>query len=59
MKIWVVLWSDGGYECGNCFVEAYDNEFSALERANELTRKENSTQSGYYVEEYELNSREN
>lgn len=57
MKIWVILWSDGGYECTNVFVEAYDSYEKANERASELQMREKSDISGYSVEEYDLNSR--
>ena len=57
MTIWVITWSDGGYECTDVFVEAYDTEQAANERASELQMKETNKVSGYSVEEYELNSR--
>lgn len=55
MTIWVITWSDG-YDTGDCFYEAYDNEKDADERALELNKKRRH-QDEYLVFEYELNSR--
>lgn len=58
MKIWIVTYGDG-CEFGGQFLEAYDDEETANNRAVDLEaayRSKGYTRYGFDVQEYELNT---